>query len=388
MKILFVTRGFPSTKDPMDGNYEAVQAKAIAAKGHEVSVIGIHYRNFTQLFKMRRVRHRLVDGVHVYECTRLHLYSPIIYFPKYDLKFRQYQFRQVFKRYLKDRDMPDVVHAHIIQWAAPAICLKTVFHLPFVITEHWSRMYEDVIPGITMRKTFAYQYADKIISVSDVLAENLKKNCNVQSVVIRNMVANHFFENKKLKSDKDHFTFIAVGNLLKIKRYDLLIEAFASCHFPENVYLNIVGEGSDRPLFEKKIRECGIESQGRLLGVKTPEEVSNLLCHSDCFVLSSRLETFSIALIEAMAKGLPVIATKCGGPETFVRPEDGLLVEKESAQELAKAMKYMMTHYQDYDGEEIRLHCHDNFSQDVIADKIISIYQDVIDNSKHLNDEL
>jgi len=385
MKILFVTRGFPSDGDPMDGNYEAVQAKAIAAKGHEVSVIGIHYRNVTQIFKMGRVRHRVVDGVHVYECTRMHLYNPIINSSWAKRKFLQFQFRQVFKKYLKEKGMPDIVHAHIVLWAAPAICVKTEYHLPLVITEHWSKMFEEVIPPNIQEKTFAYQYADRIISVSDVLAEHLRQYCNVQSIVIRNMVANHFFDKSKEKTNGGEFKFIAVGNLLEIKRFDLLIEAFASCNFPEDVVLNIVGEGSDRPLFEKKIKDCKVEGQVKLLGVKTPEEVSDLLCHSDCFTLSSRLETFSIALIEAMAKGLPVIATKCGGPETFVRPEDGLLVEKENVEELAKAMKYMKDHSQEYDSDEIRRHCRDNFSQDVIADKIIEVYKQVLKENNYGN---
>jgi len=385
MKILFVTRGFPSDENPMDGNYEAVQAKAIAAKGHEVSVIGIHYRNITQIFKMGRVRHRVVDGVHVYECTRIHLYNPIINSSWAKRKVSQFQFRQVFKKYLKEKGMPDIVHAHIVQWAAPAICVKTEYHLPLVITEHWSKMFETVIQKNILEKSFVYQYADRVICVSDVLADHLRRYCNVQSVVIRNMVANHFFDKSKEKTNGGEFKFIAVGNLLEIKRFDLLIEAFASCNFPDNVVLNIIGGGPDRPLFEKKIKDCQVERQVKLLGVKTPEEVSDLLCRSDCFTLSSRLETFSIALIEAMAKGLPVIATKCGGPETFVRPEDGLLVEKENVEELAKAMKYMKDHSQEYDSDEIRRHCRDNFSQDVIADKIIEVYKQVLKENNYGN---
>ena len=81
-----------------------------------------------------------------------------------------------------------------------------------------------------------------------------------------------------------------------------------------------------------------------------------------------------------MAKGLPVIATICGGPETFVRPEDGILVPKENAEELSKAMKKMIENYQNFDSAEIRRYCHDSFSQDVIADKIINIYKEVINN--------
>ena len=51
MKILFITRGFHSAEDPMDGNYEAVQAKAIAAKGHDVYVLSVKFRKLTLLFQ-------------------------------------------------------------------------------------------------------------------------------------------------------------------------------------------------------------------------------------------------------------------------------------------------------------------------------------------------
>jgi glycosyltransferase involved in cell wall biosynthesis len=81
-----------------------------------------------------------------------------------------------------------------------------------------------------------------------------------------------------------------------------------------------------------------------------------------------------------MAKGLPVIATRCGGPETFLQPEHGRLVEKENVKELADAMNYMVEHLSDYNSEDIRKYCYNHFSQDVIADQIIGIYNKVLNN--------
>ena len=388
MKVLFITRGFPSEKDPMAGNYEAVQAKAIATKGHEVCVIAVRWFNLLHIFGSKKVNRRIVDGIHIYECDRLTLSIPHIYIPKIELLFREWQFKRIYNRYIKEVGLPDVVHAHIIMYAAPAIFLKEEMHLPFVITEHWSRIFEENTLKRVMNQTLAYHIADKVICVSDALSDNLQQKCCVDSVVIHNMVNDCFFKSRKIVHQNKTFRFIAVGAMRKVKRFDLLVEAFALCYFPENVTLEIVGDGVERKLVEDKIQELNVSDQVNLLGMKTPEEVNNLLCQSDCFVLSSKLETFSIVLIEAMAKGLPVIATRCGGPETFVRPEDGLFVPKDNAEELAKAMKYMVEHYQEYDAEEIRQHCLDNFSQDVIADKIISVYQSVIDKSKHVNDEL
>lgn len=380
MKILFVTRGFPSDNDPMNGNYEAVQARAIVAKGHEVSVIAIRWLNLLHLFGNKKVNRRVVDGIRIYECDRLTLSIPHVYFPKIELLFRKWQFKKIYNRYIREVGIPDIVHAHIIMYAAPAIFLKEELHLPFVITEHWSRIFEENTLKRVMNQTFAYYRVDKVICVSDALSNNLQQKCGVDGVVIHNMVSDVFFSSRKIIHQDDSFRFIAVGAMRKVKRFDLLVEAFALAHFPENISLDIIGEGEERQLIESKIHQYHLDNQIRLLGVKTPEEVNDLLCLSDCFVLSSRLETFAIVLIEAMAKGLPVVATKCGGPETFVRPEDGILVPKENAEELAKAMNNMIKHYQEYNGKEIRQHCHDNFSQDVIADKIINVYKQVLSN--------
>lgn len=379
MKILFITRGFPSEKDPMDGNYEAVQAKAIAKKGHEVSVIAIHWQNLLHVFGNHQVRHRVVNGIHVYEANKIKLSIPYLYFPKVEEWARQFQFRRVFRKYVKKMGMPDVVHAHIVQYAAPAVILKTEYHLPFVITEHWSHMFRENTLKRVMNQTYAYRYADRIICVSEALKKSLESKCHIESMVINNMVSDQFFESRKMDRHDGSFRFIAVGGLRKDKRFDILVEAFGLCHFPASITLDIVGEGYERPLIESKIHEYRLDGQVKLLGVKTQEEVSSLLCQSDCFVLSSRLETFSIVIIEAMAKGLPVISTRCGGPETFLRAEDGVLVPTENSQELAKAMKYMTEHYQEYDAEEIRKHCQGCFSQDVIANKILSEYQKVIE---------
>ena len=273
--------------------------------------------------------------------------------------------------------MPDVVHAHIISMASPAIILKKKLHIPFVLTEHWTEMNAQRTSKRIMNQTSAYRIADRVLCVSEVLAANLKRKCNVDSIVINNMVSDEFFMNKKQQREDIKFKFIAVGALRRNKRFDILVDAFALAHLSKTVSLEIVGEGEERGLIESKIHHYHLEDQIRLLGVKSPEEVNKLLCQSDCFVLSSRLETFAIVLIEAMAKGLPVIATKCGGPETFVRTQDGILVEKENVDELAKAMKYMKDHCKEFNSDEIRQHCYDNFSQDIIADKIIEVYNQV-----------
>ena len=228
------------------------------------------------------------------------------------------------------------------------------------------------------KMALGYRYADRVICVSKALSDSLKRNFQVNSLVINNMVSDEFFRSAKVERNDNTFKFIAVGVFRHNKRFDIMVDAFSKCNFPANVTLDIVGDGEERALVEDKIRGHHLANQIHLLGIKTAVEVSELLRHSDCFVLSSKLETFAIVVIEAMAKGLPVIATRCGGPETFLHPEHGVLVEKENIEALAEAMTYMVDHHNDYDADSIRNFCHAHFSQDVIAEKIINVYNELL----------
>ena len=383
MKVLFITRGFPTDEAPMKGNYEAVQAKAIAAKGHEVGVICFYWVSFFHPFRRSRITHRTMDGVEVYECTRLKFSNKFLKLPRFDDKLKPRIFRKLFNQYVAEQGMPDVVHAHLIVTAAPTAFVKTDYQLPYVITEHWSRMFKKSIPSRLIKQVSAYHLADRVVCVSDALSGSLKNKLGVDSIVINNMVSDLFFQSRKVERNDGKYRFIACGALRNNgdKGFDILVDAFTKAQLPEYVSLDIVGDGPDRHFLQQRIDRSGLSERVRLLGVKTPEEVSQLLCQSDCFVLSSRIETFSIVVIEAMAKGLPVVATRCGGPETYLRPEHGLLIDKENAEQLAHAMRYMTEHYSDYDADRIRDFCHSHFSQDVISDKIIEVYQQVINQN-------
>ena len=378
MKVLFVTRGFPSEKDVMSGNYEAVQAKALVAKGCQVSVICIKLRPFRHFFNRSCITHRIFEGIDIYECTKTRFSTRIKSFPNLDNRVRTKAYEKAFQKCVNEKGMPDVVHAHIVGCAACASFVKVDYHLPLVITEHWTATNVAEIPEWLKKLSFVYHKAYRVICVSQILADSLYRNFHVKSMVINNMVNDLFFESTKIDRNDDSFRFIAIGAFRKNKGFDILVDAFAQGHFPSNVSLDIVGDGEEYELVKNKIREYGISAQVRLLGVKTPKDVNELLCQSDCFVLSSRLETFAIVVIEAMAKGLPVIATKSGGPESFLRPNHGILIEKENPKELTESMKYMMKHYHDYNSEKIRQYCYDHFSQDTIANQIIEVYKQVI----------
>lgn len=386
MKVLFVTRGYPSKDDLMNGNYESVQAKALVKKGVDVSLLCIgKLRSIIHLFDKPQIVSYEDEGVRVYQIDVALPVIPKMWFLSNrclnDWITRK-SFYKLYTNYCCEQGKPDIVHAHMVFSGSWVSFLKDNFNLPFVITEHWSMMCKANISGWLKNFSQMYYKADALICVSQVLANSLKKHFDVNSTIINNMVSDKFFNSEKVVRCDNIFRFVACGAFRedRVKGFDILVDAFASAQLPENVCLDIIGDGPDRPYIESKIENNHLTNKIRLLGVKTPDGVSDLLCNSDCFVLSSRFETFSIVVIEAMAKGLPVIATRCGGPETFLRPEHGRLVEKENVKELADAMKYMVEHHSYYNSEDIRKYCYDHFSQDVIADQIIGVYNKVLNH--------
>lgn len=95
---------------------------------------------------------------------------------------------------------------------------------------------------------------------------------------------------------------------------------------------------------------------------------------AQAFVLASRLETFGVVYIEAMAAGLPVIATACGGPEDFVTEQVGILVPVGNVKALTEAMEQMVMHSGSYDRAEIARYAAKKFAPATIAEQLTSIY--------------
>lgn len=376
MKVVFVTRGWPTKNNPMNGNYEAVQAKALAKKGIDVTVL---CRGINNVDDYKRIDVINESGVTVYQYyPRQSQILRLLTLGLSNMWFNEKALYRAYQKYEDELGKPDLIHAHIIVVANHCHYLLKKRQIPFVITEHWSKINYPIRkePRLLWWKRM-YKKASKTIAVSSALAKSLEIKFNADSIVIGNMVESHYFEGMSQEKHDDNFVFITVGNLVKRKGYDLLINAFAKCSFPPNVYLYIVGGGKEYNNLKDQISRLMLQDQVKLLGLKTPVEVAQLLANSDCFVLSSHVETFGIVCIEAMTKGLPVIATACQGPEDYINESNGILVPVNDVSALTDAMNRMYRNIDNYDRNSIRQYCYDNYSESAIADKIIDIYNSV-----------
>lgn len=151
---------------------------------------------------------------------------------------------------------------------------------------------------------------------------------------------------------------LAIGRLENEKGFDLLLKAVAKT---SNLQVKIVGSGTQEDQLRKQINKLNLTDRVNLVGERNREEVRELVQKSKFLILPSRYETFGNVLLEAMACGKPVVATKCGGPEEIVLPDIGYLTNVD-ADDLADKIQNMMRNYRSFNPEQIRQIAEDRFS--------------------------
>jgi glycosyltransferase involved in cell wall biosynthesis len=136
--------------------------------------------------------------------------------------------------------------------------------------------------------------------------------------------------------------FAFVGRLVDWKAVDVLLDAFARVERPDGLVLEIFGDGEDRAALERQCESLGLSARVRFHGFVPQTEVAKRLPEMDALVLPSLRECGGAVVLEAMALGLPVIATRWGGPADYLDETCGILVEPsaraEFMRDLASAM--------------------------------------------------
>ena len=114
------------------------------------------------------------------------------------------------------------------------------------------------------------------------------------------------------------------------------------------------------------------------MGALARTGVHALLSRSDLLVVSSLHETFCVAAAEALAFGIPVVTTRCGGPEGFVTPECGCVVEAGDATALADGIRDVISRLGTFDAVAIRRNIVDRFGPTAFLSQIDAIYGEVL----------
>lgn len=368
MFVLFVTWNYPY-RGSIAYSFVRDQAIAIANAGNKVVVAHVMPRNPLKLPKI---------GLDIETENRIriyHLFCPSIPLAKrMTVALMSTLLTRLYERIERDCGRPDILHAHFGEIAGSAsLNLKKATGIPLVITEHSSRI-ESLVGGSWSWKNEckALHGADQVIAVSSKLAGVLKP-FREDVDVIPNMIDGEQFDSAH--SAHQGYVFVSLANLKPGKGFDVLIRAFCQAFANDSdVRLIIGGEGGERRRIEALICELGLASRISLAGTITRNAISSFLHQGDAFVLASRYETFGIVLIEAMACGLPIVATKCGGPQEIINGENGILVGVNDVSGLATAMKAMKERSLSFSSSDIRSRCLCAYDAKNVSRRIIEVY--------------
>jgi glycosyltransferase involved in cell wall biosynthesis len=301
----------------------------------------------------------------------------------FDERARIPNLRLLFKLYRFFRAMkPDVVHACAAEANFHAILAAFFAGVPVRIAE------EIGIPGQSRkaRTVFRYVYAlaSAVIGVSKKVTEYLLGENGVDPSKVR-LIYNPYdidrFRESRPPDDKGaapRFTILSVGRLVPEKNHAMLIDAFCTVHgrFPETV-LHIAGDGPLLQTLQEKVSALQLEQSVRLLGFR--EDIPKLLQQCDLFVLPSKSEGLGIALIEAMASGVPVVGTDTGGiPEVIGRRGNlGWLVPGENPEAMAGAIAAairLSPREREAMGENARTYVREKFSPYSYMEQLNNLY--------------
>ena len=277
---------------------------------------------------------------------------------------------------------PDIINTHMEYINIYTVLASLGLGVPIVHTVHNIK-----ITYLWIFRFFLKYFTRKFVAISVKVGNIIQEQLNLPPNKIRlifNGINLQEYNRVKRKERENVGHIIAVGRLLPQKDYPNLLQAYKELLFLlleqciEPPQLNIVGDGRLKKDLMKIADKLNITPKVNFLGIRT--DIPHLLTASDLYVMASKWEGFSISLIEAMASGIPVIATSVGSnSEIIENNKNGLLLVSGRPDLLAKAMYELILN------KELRRRFSKNapdaakkFSIEACAEGYLKLYFDLI----------
>ncbi|WFL78709.1 glycosyltransferase [Altererythrobacter arenosus] len=377
MHVLILPSWYPRFEGDAEGSFFRDQAQGLAELGLQVGVA------FADLRGPRQVRRGTTGGVTIrmdgiIQEVRSHGFN---WFPRIYPGFERLWLRHIsiaVNEYVTRFGHPDIVHAHSMEPAAVAAeKISREFGIPFVTTEHSTA---HILRPVSSSKRSKFKRlaarSSSNLAVSEMFAEALNESYGGNWHYQPNIVASRFFTAPLVRREGATTRLVTVGYLTRRKRVDLIIEAVAFLRKRGfDVALTIVGDGPERGALTELVKGLGVLEHVEFVGQVSIFDMPTAMSRGHILVSASEFETFGVTLIEGMALGMPIVATRSGGPNSIVKPNLGRLVDEWSVEALAEAIAAVVVDFADYPAKEIRDECASVYSTPVVCAALDAIYQ-------------
>ncbi len=366
-KILHITTWYPNELDPQLGIF----IQKHICEGHSFAenvVIAIIASE-----ELREPKFKLKETKGVKEIIG---YYPVRKGKKWS-NFKNYNhiLTKIFQHFLTLEFKPDFIHCHVADKSLK-IAHKFFSDTPTLLTEHWSGYLDGRYDSLSNRKKKErLKLTNNCIKVTCV-SQHLKTALLASGIttpitIIPNVISNHSVKD----TQNENLKFLVVADLVdNVKNISGIITAFTE--FLEDnpeLSLTIIGDGIDRKRLESQVENTSsITFEGRY----NNEEVLKALPQYDCLLVNSHFETFSMITAEALLSGVPVISSKCGGPEQFIEHGvNGYLINKNNKEDLLKHLILFKSNHQRFNPNTIHLNAKKQLSLVGIKKQFLNLYQ-------------
>ena len=280
---------------------------------------------------------------------------------------------------------PDLIHAHC---AYPdglaAVHYGRLLGVPAVITVHGHDIRD--LGGVESpwRKLVveALEQAALVLANGPDLYERMRHlgiPAHKMEIIPNGVDCQVFDSDFKRQPGERGWRLLYVGRFTQKKGVGVLLQAMAILRRKrDDVRLTLIGGGEKtgtEAAFRRQAEELGLQDCVEFLDELPWSQIPQFMTAADVFVLPSLYESFGLVLVEAMACGLPLVATRCGGPNTIVEEGTGLLVKVDDAEDLAQGVEEVLETYPHYDRRAIRRRAQEQYDYRQVAARIYRVYE-------------
>jgi len=243
---------------------------------------------------------------------------------------------------------PDVILLHSVNLILPAWFFKIIFHKKLIAIEHQANHLKTRIEWI--RSILLQVLAHKVVFLTVDYKEEVRVKLGLifnkrKSVVISNGINTSVFNPQK-KNNPTSWNIGMMSRLTAIKDHPTLLKAIALLKgqvWYGNLLLLIAGDGDTMPLLKQQVNTLGLNDKVKFLGMLDEKGLVDFLQQINLYIHASFGETMSTAIMQAMAMGLPVIASDVPGINNMItNNETGLLVPLKNENIMAEKIIYLM----------------------------------------------
>ncbi len=375
MKVLFVTSWYPSSSNALKGIFVKKHAQAIHMAGTNIQVLALSVNHSKKLFE-KKVRHFTDEkglDTHIVE-----LNSRFYKFIHLHIWYQHRVLRQYYTKNIRPYFKPQVVNS-VVLYPAGILGhrLARKENCPHVIIEHWSKV------GRFMKKSLfaaagrkAYGHAKKIVVVSQYAKSMLTPYVKDPGklAVIPNVINTEMFHPSQQAVAGTPIVFACVAHWTVPKRPDLIFESLqnlATLH-KKTILLHVVGEGVFLRQLKARSWDFAIQYHGSL----PPEKVAGIFRSSHYFLHASDVETFSVVIAEALASGLPVLASEAGAIPELISSNNGLVC-KNTVEAWTQGLLSLLGK-NDYDPASIATQACERFNEAHIGQAFTAVYNQAV----------